>query len=278
MEIGSSAFWIGLLQIIGIDIVLSGDNALVIALACRSLPPEQRKWGILLGTGVAIVLRIAFAVAIVYVLMVPLVKFVGALLLVWIAVKLLTPEMEAKPGHADGKEAANLWDAIKIVAVADAVMSLDNVIAVAAAAKGSVVLLALGIAIAIPLMVVGSAMMLWLLDRFPLLVMAGSGLLGWIAGELLVHDNIVGPWIVAQAPLLAKALPFLICGGVMLYGLYIRRRSAAGTAAGAILLASLSPAQFAERGGLQPPGPLEQEQAAVLEWDESDDRHRKRAA
>jgi len=277
MEIGSSAFWIGLLQIIGIDIVLSGDNALVIALACRSLPSEQRKWGILLGTGAAIVLRIAFAVAIVYVLMVPLVKFVGALLLIWIAVKLLMPEMEEKPGHDGGRVATNLWDAVKIVVIADAVMSLDNVIAVAAAAKGSVVLLALGIAISIPLMVVGSAMMLWLLDRFPLLVVAGSGLLGWIAGELLVHDNIVGPWIVAQAPMLAKALPFLVCGGVVLFGLYLRRRTAAGTAAGAILLASLSPAQFMERSGPAPADPWEQERA-VLEWEESDDHRWRKAA
>ncbi|MGE0213173.1 MAG: TerC family protein [Parvibaculaceae bacterium] len=276
MEIGSSAFWVGLLQIIGIDIVLSGDNALVIALACRSLPPQQRKWGIILGTGVAIALRIAFAVAIVYVLMVPLVKFVGALLLIWIAIKLLMPEMEAKPGHADGKEAANLWDAIKIVAVADAVMSLDNVIAVAAAAKGSVVLLALGIAIAIPLMVVGSAMMLWLLDRFPLLVVAGSGLLGWIAGELFVHDNIVGPWLVAQAPMFAKALPFIICGGVMLIGLYIRRRSAASTAAGALLLCALPPGQLMlERGEFAPSEPIER--PALLAWEEGEDRYRKAA-
>lgn len=230
-EFPSTAFWIGLLQIIGIDIILSGDNALVIALACRSLPPKQRKWGIILGTGAAIVLRIVFAAAIVYLLMVPLLKFVGALLLVWVAVKLVMPEVTGGGGgaHGEDRQATTLWQAVKIVVVADAVMSLDNVIAVAAAAKGSVVLLALGIAIAIPLMVVGSAMMLWLLDRYPLLVVAGSGLLGWIAGELIVHDNIVGPWIAAHSSMLATAIPFVLCGGVMLFGLYIRRRTAAGT-------------------------------------------------
>ncbi len=185
--------WVGLLQIIGIDIILSGDNALVIALACRSLPPQQRKLGIWLGTGAAIVLRIAFAAAIVYLLMVPLLKLVGSLLLLWIAVKLLIPEEPASAHHGTENEAAraSLWNAVKTVVIADAVMSFDNVISVAAAAKGSVGLLALGIAIAIPLMVIGAQMMLWLLDRFPWLMIAGSGLLGWIAGELAISDPLV---------------------------------------------------------------------------------------
>ena len=225
MEFGTTAFWIGLLQIIGIDIVLSGDNALVIALACRSLPADQRRWGILLGTGAAIAMRILFALIISYVLGVPLLKVVGALLLIWIAVKLVMPEMASGTGH-EGQSATNLWQAVKIVAVADAVMSLDNVLAVAAAAKGSELLLVLGIAISIPLMVVGSAMMLWLLDRYPILVVAGSGLLGWIAGELFIHDPVAGPWLQAQMPLLYKALPFLVCGAVMIFGLYVRRRVA----------------------------------------------------
>jgi YjbE family integral membrane protein len=225
MDFGTPAFGAGLLQIIGIDIVLSGDNALVIALACRSLPIRQRKWGILLGTGAAITLRIAFAAAIVYVLEIPLLKFAGALLLVWIAIKLVIPE-EAKAASAHGNhEATTLWQAVRIVAIADAVMSLDNVLAVAAAAKGSVMLLALGIAISIPLMVVGSAMMLWLLDRVPLLAVAGSGLLGWIAGGLAGHDPIVGPWIAVQVPWLPAALPYLVCIGVMAFGLALRRRA-----------------------------------------------------
>lgn len=226
MEFGSSAFWVGLLQIIGIDIVLSGDNALVIALACRSLPPEQRKWGVLMGTGAAIVLRIAFAVAIVYVLEVPFLKFAGALLLVWIAAKLVVPSSGEGGSHVGTQEATSLWQAVKIVAIADAVMSLDNVLSVAAAAKGSVMLLTLGIAISIPLMVVGSAMMLWLLDRVPLLAVAGAGLLGWIAGELAVHDPIAGPWIATHIPWLPAVLPAILCIGVMAFGLLLRWKAA----------------------------------------------------
>ena len=236
MEFGSPAFWVGLLQIIGIDIVLSGDNALVIALACRSLPPEQRKWGVLMGTGAAIVLRIAFAVTIVYVLEVPFLKFAGALLLVWIAAKLVMPSSGEGGSHAGTQEATSLWQAVKIVAIADAVMSLDNVLSVAAAAKGSVMLLTLGIAISIPLMVVGSAMMLWLLDRVPLLAVAGAGLLGWIAGELAVHDPIAGPWIATQIQWLPAVLPATLCIGVMAFGLLLRwkvaRRPEGGQAAG----------------------------------------------
>ncbi|MDQ6436826.1 TerC family protein [Mesorhizobium sp. LHD-90] len=226
MEFGSSAFGIGLLKIIGIDIVLSGDNALVIALACRSLPTEKRKWGVLMGTGAAIVLRIAFAAAIVYVLEVPFLKLTGALLLVWIAVKLVAPTGGDGVSHLGAQEATSLWQAVKIVAIADAVMSLDNVLAVAAAAKGSVTLLALGIAISIPLMVVGSAMMLWLLDRVPVLAVAGAGLLGWIAGELAVHDHIAGPWIAMHIPWLPAALPAIICMGVMAFGLLLRWKAA----------------------------------------------------
>jgi YjbE family integral membrane protein len=236
MEFGSPAFWVGLLQIIGIDIVLSGDNALVIALACRSLPPEQRKWGVLMGTGAAIVLRIAFAAAIVYVLEVPFLKFAGAVLLVWIAAKLVMPSSGEGGSHAGTQEATSLWQAVKIVAIADAVMSLDNVLSVAAAAKGSVMLLTLGIAISIPLMVVGSAMMLWLLDRVPLLAVAGAGLLGWIAGELAVHDPIAGPWIATHIQWLPAVLPAALCIGVMAFGLLLRWKAArqpeSGQAAG----------------------------------------------
>lgn len=226
MELFSPAFWMGLLQIIGIDIVLSGDNALVIALACRSLPPAQRKWGIILGAGAAIGLRIAFAVAIVYLLEVPFLKLVGALLLVWISIKLVMPETPAEHHLADRPAPASLWSAVRIVVVADAVMSLDNVLAVAAAAKGSVVLLVLGIGISIPLIVAGSAMMLWLMDRLPLLVVAGSGLLGWIAGQLAVHDPIAGAWMAEVLPLVHASLPYVLCGGVMVLGLYLRLRPA----------------------------------------------------
>lgn len=225
MDVSSSAFLVALLQIIGLNIILSGDNALVIALACRSIPMEQRKWGILLGTGAAMALRIIFAVIIVYLLEVPLLKFIGSLLLIWIAVKLVVPE--DSEGEQGGYEATSLWHAVKIVAIADVVMSLDNVLSIAAAAKGSVLLLSLGIAISMPLMAVGSAMMLWVLDRFPLLAVAGAGLLGWIAGELAVYDHIAGSWIAAHASWLPAVLPGILCAAVMAIGIVLRRRRTA---------------------------------------------------
>jgi YjbE family integral membrane protein len=231
VEFLSPAWWTGLLQIIGIDIVLSGDNALVIALACRSLPEHQRKWGIILGAGAAIMLRVVFAVGIIYLLEVPFLKFAGALLLVWVAIKLVMPQDHSATAASHHPSATSLWSAVRIVMVADAVMSLDNVLAVAAAAKGSVELLIIGIAISIPLIVAGSAMMLWLLDRFPILVIAGSALLGWIAGELAVHDPIAGVWMAANIPWLHASLPYILCGAMVVIGFYVRRRrdSAAAT-------------------------------------------------
>jgi YjbE family integral membrane protein len=224
MEFLSPAWWASLVQIIGIDIILSGDNALVIALACRSLPPGKRKWGIILGAGAAIVLRIVFAIGIVYLLDVPLLKFAGSLLLIWIAVKLVMPEQHTSVPVTSQPPATSLWSAVRIIVVADVVMSLDNVLAIAAAARGAVELIVIGIAISIPLIVAGSAMMLWLLDRFPLLVVAGSALLGWIAGELAVHDPIVGVWMAATLPLLHAGLPYLICVAMIVIGLYLHRR------------------------------------------------------
>jgi YjbE family integral membrane protein len=223
VEFFSPAWWAGLAQIIGIDIILSGDNALVIALACRSLPVNQRKWGIILGAGAAITLRIIFAVGIIYLLEVPFLKFAGSLLLVWVAIKLVMPD-DHSAAHSDQPAPTSLWSAVRIVMVADAVMSLDNVLAVAAAAKGSVELLVIGIAISIPLIVAGSAMMLWLLDRFPFLVVAGSALLGWIAGELAVHDPVAGAWMARTLPWLHISLPYLVCGAMVVIGLYVRRR------------------------------------------------------
>lgn len=219
--------WVGLLQIIGIDIILSGDNALVIALACRSLPPQQRRLGIWLGTGAAVVLRIAFAAAIVYLLMVPLLKLAGSVLLLWIAVKLLVPDESGGGEHAPDRPASgSLWNAVKTVVIADAVMSFDNVISVAAAAKGSVGLLALGIAISIPLMVIGAQMMLWLLDRFPWLMIAGSGLLGWIAGELAVSDPMVAEALGHPGALVHYGAAAAGALFVIALGLWLARRQA----------------------------------------------------
>lgn len=228
----SVEWWIGLLQIIGIDIILSGDNALVIALACRSLPEKQRRIGVWLGVGAAVVLRIAMAVAIVYVLMVPLVRAVGALLLFWIAIKLLIPEPEGEAHEGRVAAGSSLWSAVRIVAVADAVMSLDNVISVAAAAKGHVELLAIGIAISIPLIFVGSRIMLWMLDRYPILITAGAALLGWIAGELMVSDPVIAGWLGAAARQLYY--PAAVAGAVVvvIIGHVLARRAAGRQMAG----------------------------------------------
>lgn len=197
-HVQDARFWTGLVQIIIIDILLSGDNAVVIALAVRSLPEHQRRKGIIFGAGAAILLRVIFAAFVVYLLEVPFLKLVGGLMLLWIAVKLMLPEHEEGEG---GMEAAtNVWQAIRLIVVADAVMSLDNVVAIAAAAHGSVVLLVLGLLISIPLIVYGSTLILGLVDRFPMIVTGGAALLGWIAGHIMVTDPIVTGWIGTVPP------------------------------------------------------------------------------
>ncbi|MFG1348337.1 TerC family protein [Xanthobacter autotrophicus] len=185
MDFTAPTFWVSLLQIIWIDLLLSGDNAVVIALACRSLPPAQRKWGILLGAGAAVALRILFALAVTVLLGIPFLKVVGGLLLFWIAIKLVTDN------DGDSHEVAasdSLWKAVRTIAIADAVMSLDNVVAIAAAARGHWELFVFGLLLTIPLIVFGSQLLLRLLTRFPILIWAGAALLGWIAGEMLVGD------------------------------------------------------------------------------------------
>lgn len=185
------------LKIIWINILLSGDNAIVIALACRALPPRQRFWGIILGAGAAIVLRIFFTVILQYVLELPWLKFVGGLLLLWIAVKLLTQD-EADESSIDSAD--NLWGAVRTIAIADVVMSLDNVLAIAAAAKGNTTLIIFGLGISIPLIVAGATLIMALLTRFPILVWAGAALLGWIAGELIVGDRVALQQIQGWSP------------------------------------------------------------------------------
>jgi YjbE family integral membrane protein len=175
------------LKIIWINILLSGDNAIVIALACRALPPRQRFWGIILGAGAAVLLRVFFTVILQYVLELPWLKLIGGFLLLWIAIKLLTQD-EADEADIHGSD--NLWGAVRTVAIADVVMSLDNVLAIAAAAKGNTGLIVFGLAISIPLIVAGATLIMALLTRYPVLVWAGAALLGWIAGELIVDDRI----------------------------------------------------------------------------------------
>ena len=185
LDLTSAVFWIAVGQIILIDIVLSGDNAVVIALACRNLSPEQRKAGIFWGVAGAVSLRVVLTVFAALVMNLPWLKLVGGLLLIWIAVKLMLPEDE--DGH-DIESSSNLWGAVKTIVIADFVMSLDNVIAVAAAAKGSMVLLILGLAISIPLVIFGSTLMIKLMERFPIIVTLGATLIGWVGGETIVSD------------------------------------------------------------------------------------------
>jgi YjbE family integral membrane protein len=189
MEMNHPEFWIAVLQIIWIDVLLSGDNAVVIALACRKLPPTQRMWGIVLGTLVAISLRVFFTGVVTTLMMVPYVMLVGGALLLWIAVKLLTQEENCKTDHIESVD--SLWRAVRIIAIADVVMSLDNVIAIAAAAKGNYALLMFGLAFSIPLIMAGAALVMAILERYPAVVWAGAALLGWIAGEVIVKDPLI---------------------------------------------------------------------------------------
>ncbi len=194
MIVEHPGFWLAVLQIIWIDILLSGDNAVVIALACRKLPPKQRVWGVVLGTVVAISLRVVFAGLVTTLMQMAYLKLVGGTLLLWIAVKLLAPEENGKSGEIQAVD--SLWRAVRIVAIADVVMSLDNVIAIAAVAERfeaphSYALLMFGLAVSIPLIMAGAAMVMALLDRFPIVVWAGAALLGWIAGEIIAKDPLI---------------------------------------------------------------------------------------
>jgi YjbE family integral membrane protein len=190
---------VSIAKIIGINIILSGDNAVVIALACRGLPPKQRMYGILLGAGAAIILRIIFTVLVNQLLGIPYLKLIGGLLLFWIAVKLLTHEEASEDSVGSG---SNLWEAVKIVAIADIVMSLDNVLAIAAAAGGDLGLIIFGLIISIPLVIGGATLITNLLTRYPILVWAGAALLGWVAGELLATEPALAPAIEGLAQML----------------------------------------------------------------------------
>src|SRR6185436_18935221 len=190
-EILTQAFWLGLAKIIGVNIVLSGDNAVVIALAARSLPARQQKLAILYGAGAAVVLRIVLTIFAVALLTLPWLKIVGSLLLFWIGIKLLVPE----DGDENISASDHLFTAIKTILIADLVMSLDNVIAVAAAAGGSMTLLVLGLAISIPLVVFGATLLVTLMERYPVIITIGAALIGMVAGEMLVTDPAMAGWM-----------------------------------------------------------------------------------
>jgi YjbE family integral membrane protein len=189
----SAQFWVDVFKIIMIDLLLSGDNAVVIALACRNLPEAQRKKGILYGVGGAIGLRIVLTFFAVSLLSLPYLKLVGAFLLLWIGVKLLLPEDEHSEGNV--KADTHLWGAVKTIIIADFVMSLDNVLGVAGAAHGNVMLLIFGLLISIPMIAWSSQLVLKLIDRFPFIVFGGGALLGYVAGEMLVGEDLFKPWV-----------------------------------------------------------------------------------
>jgi YjbE family integral membrane protein len=194
-QVMTAQFWIGLGTIIWVNIILSGDNAVVIALAARSLPPRQQKQAIFWGAGAAVVLRIVLTIVAVKLLELPFLKLVGAAALLWIAVKLLVPEEDGNDGV---ESSSHLIGAIKTILIADLVMSTDNVIAVAAAAKSSITLLVLGLIISIPLVVYGATMLMKLMERYPIIITLGAAILGWTAGEMAVTDPAIEEWVKAN--------------------------------------------------------------------------------
>jgi YjbE family integral membrane protein len=191
VDMQSPAFWLAVGKIIWINVLLSGDNALVIAMACRGLAPRERLWGMVIGAGIAVVLLIAFTGIVAKLMVLPYLKLVGGIALFVIAAKLLVPEEEGE----DVTAGTSLWHAIRIVVIADIVMSLDNVIAVAAAANGQMSLLILGLAVSIPMIIAGAALIMMVLDRFPILIWLGATLLGWIAGDVIETDPAVHPFL-----------------------------------------------------------------------------------
>ena len=225
------SFLAGLMRIIMVNIVLSGDNAVVIALAARNLPPKHQKLAILWGSGGAVVLRIVLTMIAVALLQIPFLQFIGALLLIWIAIKLLTEEDEAEdPHHTQG----NLWTAIKTILVADVIMSLDNTLAIAGVAQGNWTLLIAGLVLSVPLIVFGSTVIMRMIERFPVIVYVGAGLIAYTAGEMIDSDAAVAPYLpqaLHGTPYLALALT----ASVVCFGWWYNVR--AGRTAGDVLIA-----------------------------------------
>jgi YjbE family integral membrane protein len=193
-DLGTAAFWFAALQIIFINIVLSGDNAVVIAMACRGLPPRQRFRGMAIGAGVSAILLVIFAVVVTRLMSLPYLKLVGGLALLYISARLLLPD---RAEENEIEATAHLWRAVRLVVVADIIMSLDNIIAVVAIARGNLALIAVGLAVSIPVVLVGAALIMMLLRRAPLLVWAGAALLGWVAGEVIASDPVVADRVTA---------------------------------------------------------------------------------
>ena len=214
MDFSSPGFWVAALQIIVINLLLSGDNAIVIALACRNLPPTQRKWGVILGAGAAVGLRIILTFFAIQLLTLPWLKIIGGILLVWIGVKLIADD---SGGEHEVKASDKLLAAVWTITVADLVMSIDNVLGVAAAAKGSLFLLIFGLVVSVPIVIGGSQIIMKLIERFPLLVVAGGGLLGYVAAEMMITDPVVIDQVKAQGEWLQWVAP--ITGILLVIGI-----------------------------------------------------------
>ncbi len=214
-------FLVSLLEIIGVNIVLSGDNAVVIALACRSLPKRQQRWGIALGSAAAVILRIFFTVFVVYLMTVPYLKLAGGALLFWIGYQVLQPgDGEAKVNAAD-----HIFGAVRTILIADAVMSLDNVIAIAAAAHGNHLLLVLGLVISVPMVVYGATLLIRVIERFPVVVYFGAGLIGYIGGEVAIGDPAVSSWLDSHAHWSHIAAPLAGAAVVLVLGRFGQMRA-----------------------------------------------------
>ena len=214
MDIGTPQFWLAALEIIVINILLSGDNAVVIALACRNLPPRQRRWGVFWGAIGAIVLRIVLTFFAVSLLAFSWLKIIGGMLLLWIGIKLIAEE--DGEGNPDVHASDRLLSAVRTVVIADLVMSIDNVLGVAAAAKGSLALLVFGLVVSVPLVIGGAQLIMRMIERLPILIVLGGGLLGYVAGELVVTDSAFAGWVEAHARWLHWAAP--IAGVALVVG------------------------------------------------------------
>ena len=220
-DLTDAQFWTNLARIVWIDLLLAGDNAVVIALAVRTLPRRQQWWGRIWGTVGAVGLRLVFLFIVTLLLRVPLLKLAGGLVLVWIAVKLLRPQGEE---HGAIREGTSLLEAIWIIMVADVTMSLDNVLAVAGAAGGNFVLLVFGIMISLPLVVFGSGIIGWLMGRWIWIVWFGGGILGWVAGEMMISDPVIHGWLGPVADALHYPLPLTLAAALTALGWWLSRR------------------------------------------------------
>jgi YjbE family integral membrane protein len=216
LELFSSEFFSALLAIIVIDLVLAGDNAIVIAMAARDLPSHLQKKAIIWGAVGAIAVRSAMTLVVVYLLKIPGLMLIGGLLLVWIAYRLLSPSQDSEE---HGKASTTFWGAMKTIIIADAVMGLDNVLAVAGASNGSYVLVVLGLLISIPIVIWGSTQILKLVERFPSVIYLGAGVLAWTAAKMIISEPFVRDWLVSQSPALEYVVQVIVVFGVLCSGM-----------------------------------------------------------